>query len=125
MELGDRISVVDRLGMAGLPLLVQALELPFLDADRLPQGLALEFVLDNGPLRSGEHRGVEALLLRRLAALIVWLVLLRHWHLGRRGLCRRQISDGLSGALAELLPLCRRRLLRLGVSIWDGSGSVC
>ncbi len=74
MELGDRISVVDRLGMAGLPLLVQALELPLLDADRLPQGLALELILDDGPLRGGEHRGVEALLLHGFPFLLVWLI---------------------------------------------------
>ena len=70
VELGDRIGVVDRLGMAGLPPLVQALEFPLLDADGFPQGLAFELVLDEGPLRSGEHRGVEALLLRWLAGLL-------------------------------------------------------
>ena len=106
--------MVDRLGMAGLPLLVQALELPLLDADRLPQGLALELVLDDGPLRGGEHRGVEALLLHGLAFLLVRLLFLGRGQLGRRGLRRGQISDWLSGALAELLALGRRRLIRLG-----------
>ena len=88
VELGDRISVVDRLGMAGLPSLIQALELPLLDADGLPQGLALELVLDDGPLRSGEHRGVVALFLRWFYCLIIGLLLLGRWHFRRRGFRR-------------------------------------
>ena len=60
LELGDWVGVVDRFGVAGLPLPIEALQFPLLDLDLVPVDLALELVLHDSPLRGREHGGVEA-----------------------------------------------------------------
>ena len=58
-ELGHRVDVVDGLGVAGRPLLVDLLELALSLPDVVPEHLALQLVLDDLPLLGGEHGGVE------------------------------------------------------------------
>ena len=51
--------MIDRLGVAGGPLLVELLELMLSLADVLPERLALQLILDDRPLLGGEHGRVE------------------------------------------------------------------
>ena len=46
--------------VAGIPLLVEGLELALPLEDVVPEGLALQLVLHHVPLRDGEDGGVEA-----------------------------------------------------------------
>ena len=51
--------MVDGLGMAGSPFLIDLLELALSSPDVVPEHLALQLILHDLPLFGGEHGGVE------------------------------------------------------------------
>ncbi len=114
-ELRHGVGVVDALGMAGRPLLVDLLELALSLPEVVPEHLALQLVLHDLPLLGGEHGRVEG-----------WRLVLSFLRLGTsttcfglRHLARSWLADGRIGAgllapLVELLGFGRRGLLRLG-----------
>ena len=114
--------MVNALGVAGRPLLVEFLQLPLPVLDLQPEGLALEFVLDDGPLGGGEHIGVKLArpgklggwLLLLLLALIIWVGVSVGIGSAARGRLVGVVGAGLLGSLAELLDLGWGGLLRLG-----------
>ena len=114
-ELGHRVDVVDGLGVAGRPLLVDLLEIALSLPDLVPEHLALQLVLDDLPLLGGEHGGVEG---RSFVLGDLWCgsitscLCLRNF--AWRGLADGRIGAGLLASLAELLTFGWRDLLRLG-----------
>ena len=102
--------MIDRLGVAGHPLLIDLLELALLLPDVLPEDLALELILDDHPLLGGEHGRIEGWLAGELGS-CHWFLLfsiitcLSLRNLAWSWLANRLVRAGLLSSFAKLLAL--------------------
>ena len=110
--------MIDRLGVAGEPFAVFGLKLLLHGLDLVPVDLALELVLNHGPLGGREHGGVEAPRSLSVGGRSLGILL---WLLSRRAGCRTfelgGVAARISGAFAEHLDLGGRRLLGPGARV--------